>query len=396
MEAPDVRFGASPRRRSLLLVALALTLLGTASLAVVGEAPAEVRVASGGERSQSQAEADPSEEASLGVDPMTATTTTTTVVDVDVTVTTTTLRRDTTTTTQPPAADGPVLVQFELPNQYAFPLGLTAGPDGAVWFVESNQPKIGRITPAGELTEYALGEPFVVPNDITAGPDNALWFSDGSCECVGRITLEGKATAITTGYPSNGSAAIVAGPDGALWYTAVGSAGDGGNEGAIVRVTPAGEVMHFPLARYPMDLVVAGDQIYVATVGGVMRIDPAGATTTFWRLTTDSALGLAAAPDGTIWFTESDLEIAHVLNFTAESIEYVRMPIAGSRLAYGRDGHLWFVSGNNEIVRLSQSGASTSFAVAHPRDIAAGPDGNIWFTNDRGAAIGRIRVSGEA
>lgn len=36
------------------------------------------------------------------------------------------------------------------------PDGITAGPDGNVWFIENNVSKIGRITPEGQVTEVAL------------------------------------------------------------------------------------------------------------------------------------------------------------------------------------------------------------------------------------------------
>jgi hypothetical protein len=45
-------------------------------------------------------------------------------------------------------------------ESYAY---IAAGPDGALWFTEFNANQIGRITPAGSITEYAVptfdGEP---------------------------------------------------------------------------------------------------------------------------------------------------------------------------------------------------------------------------------------------
>ena len=37
--------------------------------------------------------------------------------------------------------------------------GIAAGPDGALWFTESNGNKIGRITTAGVVTEYPIPTP---------------------------------------------------------------------------------------------------------------------------------------------------------------------------------------------------------------------------------------------
>src|ERR1700728_2100151 len=74
-------------------------------------------------------------------------------------------------------------------------------------------------------------------------------------------------------------------------------------------------------------------------------------------------------------------------------------------IAAGPDGNLWFtdescqgISGNPcAIGRITPSGTITEFPIglsSDPFDIAAGPDGNLWFTNDTiPAAIGRISPS---
>lgn|GEM_PF-3947596 len=51
----------------------------------------------------------------------------------------------------------------------------TAGPDGAIWFVESVA-KIGRITPDGQIVGYVT--PMLPPVGITVGPDKNLWFTE--------------------------------------------------------------------------------------------------------------------------------------------------------------------------------------------------------------------------
>src|ERR1035438_6429510 len=60
------------------------------------------------------------------------------------------------------------------------PQYITAGPDGALWFTETVANKIGRITTAGVVTEYAI--PTAMPAGcascgsygITAGSDGAV------------------------------------------------------------------------------------------------------------------------------------------------------------------------------------------------------------------------------
>ncbi len=63
---------------------------------------------------------------------------------------------------------------------------------------------------------------------------------------------------------------------------------------------------------------------------------------------------------------------------------------------------MWFTQyGANRIGRITTSGAITEFDLPRPgvgpNDIAAGPDGALWFTeyNDAGNAIGRITTDGK-
>ena len=67
------------------------------------------------------------------------------------------------------------------------PADITAGPDGALWFTNSGTfdpttktfigSSIGRITTVGVVTTYT--DPSIDgPEGITAGPDGALWFTN--------------------------------------------------------------------------------------------------------------------------------------------------------------------------------------------------------------------------
>jgi len=96
------------------------------------------------------------------------------------------------------------------------PEGITAGPDGNLWFTNSSNNTIGRITPAGHVHVFA-GHGIDGPAGITAGPDGALWFTNNGGS-IGRITTSGAVTTYT-GTGINGPEGITAGPDGALWFT---------------------------------------------------------------------------------------------------------------------------------------------------------------------------------
>ncbi len=67
---------------------------------------------------------------------------------------------------------------------------ITAGPDGNLWFVENLANKIGRVTPAGSISEFALAS-YGGLVGITAGPDGNLWFTEYHANKIGRITSAG-------------------------------------------------------------------------------------------------------------------------------------------------------------------------------------------------------------
>jgi streptogramin lyase len=109
------------------------------------------------------------------------------------------------------------------------PRGITAGPDGNLWFTEEAGNQIGRITPSGSITEFPLPTKCGLsggcePWSITTGPDGNLWFTELDGNRVGRITPTGSITEFrlvgTCGYPTGcGPAGITSGPDGNLWFT---------------------------------------------------------------------------------------------------------------------------------------------------------------------------------
>jgi hypothetical protein len=68
----------------------------------------------------------------------------------------------------------------------------TAGPDGNQWFTQPDGNAVGRITPAGKITEFPLRTPSSEPTAITAGPDGNLWFTEPGASAIGRITPDGK------------------------------------------------------------------------------------------------------------------------------------------------------------------------------------------------------------
>src|SRR5262245_29650990 len=83
--------------------------------------------------------------------------------------------------------------EFPLPTSPSYPQWITGGSDGNVSFTE-NIGNIGRITPAGVITEFAVPTENSQPEGIAAGPDGNLWFAEAGGNKIGRITPAGVIT----------------------------------------------------------------------------------------------------------------------------------------------------------------------------------------------------------
>src|ERR1700736_1982908 len=90
-------------------------------------------------------------------------------------------------------------VQFAIPTGGAAPHGIAAGPGGtSLWFAEFSTNKIGTMTLAGAIpgpiTEFTVPTAASLPREITLGPDGNLWFTEQHGMKVGRITPAGVIT----------------------------------------------------------------------------------------------------------------------------------------------------------------------------------------------------------
>ncbi len=226
-------------------------------------------------------------------------------------------------TATPRPATGAVQ-EFAVPTPNSGPWRITAGPDGNLWFTEYPGHQIGRITPSGTITEFALPTPNSGSFGITAGPDGNLWFtecaldSNGFCiggSKIGRITPSGTITEFAVpnadGLPDSSPWDITAGPDGNLWFTEI-----YGHQ--IERITPSGTITEFALPSAnsgPWDITAGpdGNLWFTDCVGRgdcrgggrIGRITPSGTITEF-AVPTVAAWpeSITPGPDGNLWFTE--------------------------------------------------------------------------------------------
>jgi virginiamycin B lyase len=98
-------------------------------------------------------------------------------------------------------------------------LYITAGSDGNLWFTVYGDSKIGKITTAGAITEYASVASG--PAGITSGP-GGLWFASQGSGSIAQTTLSGTITSYPLPSATSNPVGIVTGPDGNLWFTEYG------------------------------------------------------------------------------------------------------------------------------------------------------------------------------
>jgi streptogramin lyase len=324
------------------------------------------------------------------------------------------------------------ITEYPIPVETT-PYGITTGPDGNIWFVDSGNhvggPSVGRMSTSGaisssdvvplpssklglaatlgpdgnmwveqdaevdkvpvgvsltsEITEYALGSGTGGYGSIVPGPDGRLWF--GWNQQVGAITTTaGTITGYATGSSSSVSGVTV-GADGKLWY------GEGNKIGRMDTAGHTGVGDEFPLEpgeNQINGLVLGPDGNIWFSLGlpaAVGRITPAGTITIFPTPTLNSLpFGLAVGPDNQIWFAESNGNAIGTIPTTATSgADIVEYPLAFSNtnplyITAGPDGRMWF----NEFNR-GALGAITTNAV--PSSVPGGNETPLGSTSSSGS-----------
>jgi uncharacterized protein (TIGR03437 family) len=147
----------------------------------------------------------------------------------------------------------------------------------------------------------------------------------------------------------------------------------------------------------------SGNRVGRITTGGGITEYPVPTSNGF------DPVWIAAGPDGALWFTETNgNKIGRIA--TDGGVSEYPVPTSSShpyQITAGSDGALWFTENGDvgvgealvgKIGRITTAGAITEYDVptasGSPWGIAAGPDGALWFTESLGNKVGRISTAG--
>lgn len=305
-----------------------------------------------------------------------------------------------TTDCEPSAQDTPrpkaKLTVYKIPTADSHPMGITVGPDGALWLVESATNKVARVTLAGAFTEFPIPTADSMPEDITIGTDHNLWFTEAKGRKVGRITASGAISEFAVDIPNAYPTGIVAGPDGYLWLSA-----DATN---VVRLSPRGDMTVHALGKQAVAtgvgcITIGPDgNLWLAASTEAARITPLAAVTEY-RFSGGSLGGVAPGKDG-LWFAEWNENPAIVKSTVSGTFTEYPIPLHGIPRAFplhvasAADGSAWFVmdSFGQFVGHLTPDGQFTEWMFSDTPEtayfntdaagIAVAGDGTVWFTVD--------------
>jgi streptogramin lyase len=314
------------------------------------------------------------------------------------------------------------------------PWDITLGPDHNLWFTEQEPNygnRIGRITPAGAITEFAQGiSAGAWPSGISANPyDDRLYFTEFGGNRVGVLdTAQSTITELPL-MPGNSQPAetFFVEPN----YVFISQSNSNSFAELDIFADPTfvtcvpGPMCPTPITSDSGPWGMASDRndyFYFTERGagpnavqgagriGVYGIDTSTSqgktfefeTPSFQQGKPSQPLSIVEGPDGNLWYTDFAADvIGKITPFDPKTnqVTITEYPLAaGSKpwgIAAGPGGFLYFTEyGGNAIGRIDpRSGAIAVDPLPHansgPRGITVDSDGILWFVETDGNAIGR-------
>ena len=294
------------------------------------------------------------------------------------------------------------LKQFKVPTANSQPRAITNGSDGNRWFTEGTEftsapAKIARITPAGVITEFAPdvadGCNFCIITDIAQGPGGILYITSNDPTLM-RFNVATQSFETPVQMPNTsalGGDLAVSATD--VWIT------DFNNDVVWRYQISSGQFTSFPVSD-PADVAVdvAGNawftqpgDVNAPGTSNIGRIDAATGAVTMTPTTDGSTTvaprSITVASDGQVWFTARFVPqgVGRLNPTTGVGTIFPTPNNPGPEgIAASPDGSIWFTqTTKGNIAKIDNAGVITEGRVvkgSEPFGITVAPNGDPWYT----------------
>ena len=293
--------------------------------------------------------------------------------------------------------------EWDVPTKGAHPHDPAVAPDGSLWFTEQMVSKLGRLDPAsGQFKEYPLKGANDGPHGLVADRDGMIWYTGNFAAHIGKLDprtgevvqykmpdakAEDPHTAVFDAQgtlwftvqvgnmvgrlnPKTGKVELKAAPtqDARPYGIQINSKGVpffcefGTNK--MAKIDPQSlQITEYPLpegARPRRIAITADDKVYFTDFqgGNLGRLDPDTGAVKMWPSpggAGSNPYGIVAAPDGTVWYSESGVSPNTLIRFNPKTKEFARttIPSGGGtvrNMAATPDGRIYLAcSGVNKV-----------------------------------------------
>lgn len=293
--------------------------------------------------------------------------------------------------------------EWDVPTKGAHPHDPAVGGDGALWFTEQLQNKLGRVDPkTGVFKEYALEIEDSGPHGLVADSNGNIWFTGNGKGYIGKLDpRSGVVTAYKMPDPkAEDPHTAVFDAHGMMWFTVqVGNmvgrldpqtgkidlrmiqAADARPYGMAInskgipffcefgtnrmaRIDPRTMAIteySLPEGARPRRMAIdARDNVYFTDYqgGNLGRLDPSTGVVKMWPSpggTGSAPYGMAITPDGMVWYSEAGVKPNTIIQFNPKTEQFARasIPSGGGtvrNMAATADGRVYIAcSGVNKV-----------------------------------------------
>jgi virginiamycin B lyase len=211
------------------------------------------------------------------------------------------------------------------------PHGLVADKEGTIWFTANAKGYIGKLVPrTGEMREYPMPDPAARdPHSLVFDANGILWFTVQQGNFVGRLDPRtGNIRLRHSPTPDSHPYGIAISNQGVPFFCEFGA-------NKLSAINPDSmEITEYLLPAHarPRRVAISGEGIYYSDFarGHIGRLDPKNGHVQEWSSPGgpfSKPYGMAATPDGAIWYSESGVKPNTIVRFDPKDQAFKKWPL---------------------------------------------------------------------